>query len=363
MQCDDLRHYDHTAFTDGMSLTASGPPDSDSCVDYRIDTWDACYHPAPMSNEPLLQVTDLHRYYGPMHAVRGLDFDLRRGQVLGLLGANGAGKSTTMAMLAGVLAPSAGNIRIAGHDLLQHPLAAKARLGYLPEVPPLFAELSVDEYLRHCARLRAIPRPRLAGALVEVKARCGLAQSGARLLGNLSKGYRQRVGIAQAIVHDPDVVILDEPTSGLDPAQLREIRALIRNLGERHAVVLSTHVLPEAQAVCDRIQIIHQGKLALAAPMNALPGHDGTHRVRLARTPATDAIAALDMVDAVTPAGDGVLRVRLRGGDDGLARFAAACCAGGWGLLELTPERRSLEDVFIAVACGDIAPDDDDPAA
>jgi ABC-2 type transport system ATP-binding protein len=315
-----------------------------------------------MSSEPLLQVTDLHRYYGPVHAVRGLDFDLRRGQVLGLLGANGAGKSTTMAMLAGVLAPSAGRIRVAGHDLLQRPLAAKARLGYLPEVPPLFAELSVDEYLHHCARLRAIPRQRLAAAVADAKARCGLAQSGSRLLGNLSKGYRQRVGIAQAIVHEPDLLILDEPTAGLDPAQLREIRALIRELGKDHAVVLSTHVLPEAQAICDSVQIIHQGALALAAPMNALPGSDGSHRVRLARAPSAADIAALDMVEAVAPANDGALTVRLRGGDDGLARFAAACCAGGWGLLELTPERRSLEDVFIAVVCGDDTPGGGAPA-
>jgi len=310
-----------------------------------------------MSSEPLLQVMDLHRHYGPVHAVRGLDFDLRRGQVLGLLGANGAGKSTTMAMLAGVLAPSAGRIRIAGHDLLEHPLAAKARLGYLPEFPPLFAELSVDEYLRHCARLRAVPRARLGDALAAAKARCGLEHSASRLLGNLSKGYRQRVGIAQAIVHDPDVLILDEPTSGLDPAQLRDIRALIRDLGTRHAVVLSTHVLPEAQAVCDSVQIIHQGRVALTASMNALPGDAGRHRLRLAHAPPAQVIGALDMVGAAALAGDGTLSVQVLGGDDGLARLAAACCAGGWGLLELTPQRRSLEEVFIAVACGDDAPD------
>lgn len=311
-----------------------------------------------MSSEPLLQVTDLHRHYGPVHAVRGLDFDLHRGQVLGLLGANGAGKSTTMAMLAGVLAPSTGRIRIAGHDLLAQPLAAKARLGYLPEFPPLFPELSVDEYLRHCARLRAVARTRLAHAVAAAKARCGLEHSGERLLGNLSKGFRQRVGIAQAIVHEPDVVILDEPTSGLDPAQLRDIRALIRELGARHAVVLSTHILPEAQAICDSVQIIHQGRLALAATMNELPGDAGMYRIRLAHAPQPGVVAALDMVASVAVAGDGTLSVQVHGGDDGLARLAAACCAGGWGLLELTPQRRSLEEVFIAVACGDDATSD-----
>ena len=309
-----------------------------------------------MSSAPVLQVADLHRHYGPVHAVRGLAFELHRGQVLGLLGANGAGKSTTMAMLAGVLAPSAGRIHIAGHDLRDEPLAAKARLGYLPEVPPLFPELSVDEYLRHCARLRAVPRARLGGAIAEVKARCGLAHSGSRLLGNLSKGYRQRVGIAQAIVHDPDLVILDEPSSGLDPAQLRDIRALIRELGEHHAVILSTHVLPEVQAVCDSVQIMHQGRLALAAPLHALPGDGERHRVRLAQPPPPDALCALDMVRSVTDLGDGVFTLALHDHENALARFAAACCASGWGLLELSPERRSLEELFIAVACRDGVP-------
>lgn len=313
-----------------------------------------------MSNEPLVQVTGLHKRFGAVHAVRGLDFSLRRGQILGLLGANGAGKSTTMAMLAGVLAPSNGSIRIGGHDLALRPLAAKARLGYLPETPPLYNELTVDEFLRHCAILRGLPRNRLSVAVADVKSRCALTESGSRLLSNLSKGYRQRVGIAQAIVHDPELVILDEPTSGLDPAQLRDIRLLIRELGERHAVIFSTHLLPEVQQVCDQVHIIHQGQLALSAPMNALPGTQDEYRLRLIdRNDNNVSVTALKTLDMVTQAyaGDETTVVRLANTDRPaqdpmltLKAFSAACAEQGWLVLELTPQRQSLEDLFMATA-------------
>jgi len=316
-----------------------------------------------MSGEPLVQVSGLHKRYGAVHAVRGLDLELGRGEVLGLLGANGAGKTTTMGMLAGVLAPSAGWVHIAGHDLLRHPLAAKARLGYLPESPPLFPELTVDEYLHHCARLRRVSRRGLAAAVSAARERCGLTQSGSRLLGNLSKGYRQRVGIAQAIVHQPDVVILDEPTSGLDPGQLRGIRALIRELGEHHAVIFSTHILPEVQSVCTRVHIIHDGVTALTAPMDQLPGDGGRYRVRLARPPTESAIAALAVVSAVSASQDGALSVTIADDDAAVARFSAACAEQGWGLLELTPTRRSLEDLFMSVCYADPASRNDDGAA
>lgn len=306
-----------------------------------------------MSGEPLVQVSGLHRRFGPVHAVRGIDLTLRRGEVLGLLGANGAGKTTTLSMLAGVLAPSAGRVSIAGHDLLARPLAAKARLGYLPETPPLFPDLTVDEYLGHCVRLRGLPRRSRSAALGRAKARCGLEASGARLLGTLSKGYRQRVGIAQAIVHEPDVVILDEPTAGLDPGQLRGIRELIRELGSRHALILSSHVLPEVQSVCSRVQIIHHGASALETALDALPGEASRYRLRLARAPAAAELAALEMVREASVGADGTATVTVPGGDDALARLAAACVANGWGLLELRAQPRSLEDVFMAVCDGD----------
>ncbi|MEX0899301.1 MAG: ABC transporter ATP-binding protein [Gammaproteobacteria bacterium] len=209
----------------------------------------------------LVSVTGLHRYYGDFCAVRDLAFDLRRGEVLGLLGPNGAGKTTTMNLLAGTLAPSTGSVRLCGHDLLDDPRAAKAAIGYLPERPPLYPDLTVDEYLDYAAGLRAVPRATRSSARDAAKTQCGLADYGRRLIGNLSKGYQQRVGIAQALVHNPSVIILDEPTVGLDPNQIREIRGLIIDLGRDRGVILSTHILPEVLATCTSVKILHRGCL------------------------------------------------------------------------------------------------------
>ena len=195
--------------------------------------------------EPTLDASNLVRDFGTRHAVQGISLTLRRGEVLGLLGPNGAGKTTTMQMLTGNLAPTSGEVRVCGIDLLERPTEAKARIGYLPEVPPLYRDSTVDEYLQFAARLHRIARAQVAGAVNRAKQRCGLADMGLRMIGTLSKGYQQRVGIAQAIVHDPDVVVLDEPTVGLDPNQIREIRGLIRELAAEHSVLLSTHILPE----------------------------------------------------------------------------------------------------------------------
>jgi ABC-2 type transport system ATP-binding protein len=316
-----------------------------------------------MSDEPLVQVSGLHKRYGAVHAVRGLDLALQRGQILGLLGANGAGKTTSMAMIAGVLAPSAGSIRIAGHDLADDPRAAKSRLGYLPESPPLFPELTVNEFLRHCATVRGVPRTAVDTAVAQSMERCALSDSGRRLLGNLSKGYRQRVGIAQAIVHDPDLIILDEPTSGLDPAQLRDIRSLVRELGREHAVIFSTHLLPEAQQVCDLVHIIHQGQLAMSAPMNALPGNENEFRVRIVDQDHREiSVAELSTLRSVSSAqvksltsGDATVVCLAEAPaamniDTTLASFSRDCAGRGWALLELTAQRPSLEDLFMATA-------------
>lgn len=203
----------------------------------------------------------LCRNFGNHAAVREINLELKRGEVLGFLGPNGAGKTTTMRMLTGNLAPSAGSVEICGIDLLDRPRDAKARIGYLPETPPLYRELTVDEYLRLAARLHRVGNVNLRSALDGAKQRCGLNDVGRQLIGSLSKGYQQRVGIAQAIIHNPDVVILDEPTVGLDPNQMREIRTLIRELGAERSVILSTHILPEVESVCDRVQIMHQGRM------------------------------------------------------------------------------------------------------
>lgn len=206
-----------------------------------------------------LEARQLDRRFGKRLAISEVSLALREGEVLGLLGRNGAGKSTLLQMLAGALAASAGSVAICGIDLRRDPRAAKARLGFLPEPPPLYPEMSVNEYLLFAARLRGIADP--AGAVLRAKARCALDEVAARPIAQLSRGWRQRVGIAQAIVHEPRVVILDEPTAGLDPVQTVEIRRLIRELGDTASVLFSSHALAEAEALCDRVHILHQGRL------------------------------------------------------------------------------------------------------
>jgi ABC-2 type transport system ATP-binding protein len=291
---------------------------------------------------------ELSRSFAGTPAVRGLDLELSRGEVLGLLGPNGAGKTTTMQMLTGNLAPSTGSIGICGIDLLERPTAAKARIGYLPEVPPLYRELTVDEYLRLAARLHRVARKDVPEALARAKRRCGVADIGRRLIGTLSKGYQQRVGIAQAIIHSPDVVILDEPTAGLDPNQIREIRSLIRELSGNYSVILSTHILAEVEAVCDRVQILHRGSLVYSDTIEALRRFRGGHAllVGLRSPPALEELERFPGVARVESASDGLLRVLHADGQDPTDALVAAAAERGWRLFHLAPERASLEDVF-----------------
>ena len=212
----------------------------------------------------------LSRCFGNRVAVSEINLELKHGEILGLLGPNGAGKTTIMRMLTGNLAPSAGCVEICGIDLLDKPRDAKACIGYLPEIPPLYRELTVNEYLQLAARLHRVSNAKIHLALDSVVQRCGLNDTGKRLIGSLSKGYQQRVGIAQAIIHDPDVIILDEPTVGLDPNQVREIRTLIRELGKERSVILSTHLLPEVESICDRVQIMHKGNTVFSDSLDSL---------------------------------------------------------------------------------------------
>lgn len=297
--------------------------------------------------EALVQVENLSRFYQNNRAISHLSFSLKAGEVLGFLGPNGAGKSTTMQVISGNLAPSEGEVSIAGHDILEAPREAKRHLGYLPEHPPVYRDASVDEYLRYCARLHRIARGQVLASVDRVKQLCGLEDVGRRLIGNLSKGYQQRVGIAQAIVHDPQVVILDEPTVGLDPIQIREIRELIRTLGSQHSVILSTHILSEVQSTCDRVQIIRAGELIYSASTESLnQGHDSSVKVALRNPVPPDELSCLTGVDHVETLEPGRYRVFLSANSNPDALVAAAV-QQQWGLYELIPEQQSLEDLFI----------------
>ena len=225
--------------------------------------------------ETTLSARNLTRRFGNRQVIHGVSLELKRGEVLGLLGHNGAGKSTTLQMLTGCLLPNGGEIEICGIDLLRQPVLAKAHIGYLPETPPLYRELSVNDYLTFAARLRGMKPGEAAAALAQTRQRCGLEAVGKEIIGTLSKGYQQRVGIAQAIIHSPDVIVLDEPTIGLDPAQIRDIRNLIRELGDRSSVIFSTHLLGEVESVCDRVHIMQEGKLIYCDTTAALASSGG----------------------------------------------------------------------------------------
>jgi ABC-2 type transport system ATP-binding protein len=307
-----------------------------------------------MDAKILISVEQLYRYYGHHLAVEAINFELAQGEVLGFLGPNGAGKTTTMQMITGNLAPSGGRIRINGIDLLDAPKRAKAEIGYLPEQPPVYRDLTVDEYLFYCAKLHRVSKGQRSQVVARAKDRCGLAEVSKRLIGNLSKGFQQRVGIAQAILHSPAVVILDEPTVGLDPNQIREIRALVRELGESHGIILSTHILPEVQATCSRVQIIHRGRLVFSESMQELEQRLTSHVLLLeTRQRLDDAeLEKLAGIDSVERLGD--TRARLHFEDSNPADAVAACVARqDWGLVELALDRQTLEQVFVDLTCSD----------
>ena len=302
-----------------------------------------------MSTPLLISIEHLTRHYAELTAVNAVSFDLKRGEVLGFLGPNGAGKSTTMQMITGNLAPSAGKISINGIDLLDQPKLAKAEIGYLPEQPPIYKELTADEYLRFCAKINGIQRAAQASAVDKVVERCGLGDVRSRLIANLSKGYQQRVGIAQAIIHTPSIVILDEPTVGLDPIQIREIRKLIRELGKEHSVILSTHILPEVQMTCDRVQIINKGQLVYSDSIDSLNKSmlATSLLVQFENPPTDEALAAIENVKQVDRIADNRFRINFT--TSPAKQIAIEAVNNNWGLLELTPEQKTLEQIFVEI--------------
>jgi ABC-2 type transport system ATP-binding protein len=299
----------------------------------------------------LLSTKNLTRRYGQQIAVDQLSFEIHKGQVLGFLGPNGAGKSTTMKMLSGNLAPSEGEISVNGYDLLSHPKQAKANIGYLPEQPPLYKEMTVKEFLTFSAKINNIVSSKINIAVDSVIERCGLSTVTKRLIANLSKGFQQRVGIAQAIIHNPAVVILDEPTSGLDPIQIREIRQLIRDIADEHSVILSTHILPEVQMLCDRVQIINQGQLILSDDIEglSLQMQSSSLLVGLSSPPPLSELQAIDGVKQVESLGQQKFRFHFLPENNPSEQIVTDSVVKQWQLIQLTPEHHSLEDVFMKI--------------
>jgi ABC-2 type transport system ATP-binding protein len=308
-----------------------------------------------MSEPALIDARNVSRYYGGRCAVNDISFTIKKGETAGFLGPNGAGKSTLMQILCGVLAASAGSVAIAGYDMLEQPSRAKRRLGYLPEQPPIYPDCSVDEYLRYSASLRGVPRREIMECVDNSKQKCGLAGTGNRLIGNLSKGYQQRVGIAQAIIHSPEVIVLDEPTTGLDPNQMIEIRELIRDMGSDHAIILSTHIMAEAQTICDRILIMHEGRVVLDRGVSTLHEGGETQSILVAfNVPPADLtdLSGLEGVNSVTALGANRFRVHCRRDPAMAAAIAATAAARQWGLCELVTEMNTLEQIYLRLTRG-----------
>lgn len=298
-----------------------------------------------------LSARNLIRRFGQRQVIHGVSLELRHGEVLGLLGHNGAGKSTTLQMLAGALLPHSGEIEICGLDLTQHPQKVKAQTGFLPETPPLYREMSVDDFLLFAAKLHSVPRSQIANALTETKRRCGLEGSGKKIIGTLSKGYQQRIGIAQAIIHQPEVVILDEPTVGLDPSQIRDIRTLIRELGNSHSVILSTHLLGEVESICDRVEIMHHGRLIYSDSSTKMKqyGNQSGFIVTLLAPPALSELQAIAEVQQIDQLSATQFRILHGASTNPRADLLALAAKHGWQAEQLVPMHTRLEDVFMKI--------------
>jgi ABC-2 type transport system ATP-binding protein len=302
-----------------------------------------------------LVVTDLHKRFGACAALQGVSLSVDRGEVVGFLGPNGAGKSTTMKIVTGYLAPDAGTVQVCGVDQAVDPLACRARIGYLPEELPLYPEMRVADYLDHVARLKGIVAGERRRQVVAAMEGAACAHNAGRRIRVLSKGNRQRVGLAQALLGDPALLVLDEPTSGLDPAQVANFRDLVRGLAQRHAVILSTHVLAEVAAVCDRAVIVHRGRTILSEPVSALAERASrVERVRIRlRMPAATLRASLpEWAAAEAGAEDELLVVAPPARRGELVALAEA----HGGLRELVEERATLEEVFRGLIAADTSP-------
>ena len=302
----------------------------------------------------MIEAVGLTKYYGPHPAIMDVSFEVAEGEVVAFLGPNGAGKSTTMRILTGYMPATAGQARVAGYDVSEQSLEARRHVGYMPEHIALYPDMRVTEYLIYCGKLEGMGRQELADRMAFVLNKCALEDRADSMIGFLSLGYRQRVGLAQALLHDPPVLILDEPTIGLDPTQIVEVRGLVKELAGRHTILLSTHILPEAQASCERVLIMNQGRIvAEGAPSRLTAQIREAEAYRLVVKHPTDAVLAqmkqIPNVVSVQQQSRGTYLVDARLGTDPRGELAQTAVEKGWGLLELSPLELTLEDVFQAL--------------
>ena len=295
----------------------------------------------------IVKVEHLSHRYSVQWAIRDIDFEINQRCILGLLGSNGAGKSTTMNIICGVLKQTEGNVYINGINLRENPVEAKKNVGFLPQKAPLHLDFTVDEYLTYCAELHMVDKTRIKAAEDEAKERCGITHFSKRVLRNLSGGYQQRVGIAQAIVHNPKFVVLDEPTNGLDPNQIVEVRHLIKEIAEERSVLLSTHILSEVQATCREIKMIENGQMIFSGTIEQFDNYIQPNTLLLELdTPPMECDLMLPGISKVETLSERRFRLRYDGDQDTAKRVAEQCVTRGWGLIELVIEKSSLDAVF-----------------
>ncbi|QSR86301.1 ATP-binding cassette domain-containing protein [Candidatus Methylacidiphilum infernorum] len=307
----------------------------------------------------MIKVDNLVKTYSGYTALNGISFEVKKGEIVGFLGPNGAGKTTTMRILSCYLPPTSGKVEVAGFDVLQKPIEIKKRVGYMPENVPLYTDLRVSEYLKYRAKLKGIRGGQVKERVQSVLKLCHIEEVSSSIIGNLSKGYRQRVGLADALIHDPDLLILDEPTIGLDPNQIRSVRELIRNLGQRHTIILSSHILSEVEAVCSRVLIINKGKIEAAdTPENLSKlvrgGSVGAIRLELSCKPsiAKEAFELIEEVEEAEvleeyPGGWTVIQIWPKPGNDIRDKIFDVVQKKGWRLREMSRVRATLEDIFV----------------
>jgi ABC-2 type transport system ATP-binding protein len=312
----------------------------------------------------MIEVENLSKRYGPTLAVSGVSFNVQKGEVLGFLGPNGAGKTTTMRVITGFLPPTEGKVRVAGYDVVDEPLEAKRRTGYLPESPPVYPDMTVVEYLAFVARIKGVSRRDIKTRLDGIVERCAVGDVRHRQIGKLSKGYRQRVGLAQALIHNPDVLVLDEPTAGLDPKQIIETRELIKGLGGQHTVILSTHILPEVSKTCQRVVVINAGQIvAVGTPGELTQRLQGFETVLVTvEGPAAaimekfQRVGGVNWVEPRESSGARVtLEVHSEKDKDVRAELARATVESGWKLYELKTSGLSLEEIFLKLTTKDLS--------